>query len=127
MKDFKAIASEHTNTNTKAISAAGYPDLNGRAAAKPAELMARYPEGVTITGFGYWKNGELIPVLIDEDNGVFLWAGKVLKDIITGWVDAYDGDAVAASLDLTKSGGVKVKFVPGKTKAGRPITYVDLV
>lgn len=122
--DFKAIAKTKTNTTTTRVD---FPDLTGRTAVNPVDLMTTYPKGVTLTGFGWWKNGGLVPVVIAEDNTVFFWAGKVLKDIIAAWIEEGNGDAVATSDALLKSGGLKVKFNAGKTKNGKPITYVTIV
>lgn len=120
--NFKESAEQRVNNTGNS-----FPILTDRVAVKPDDVMKHYPNGVTIIAFGWWKNGDLVPVIFAEDERVFLWAGKILKDIITGWLDAFNYDAEAASSELARNGGVKVKFKSGKTKNGKPITYVEIL
>lgn len=119
---FKSIASEQLSNNL-----VSFPDLEGRTAIKPAEVMKKHPDGVTIVAFGWWKDGELVPVIVKEEPDRFIWAGKILTDIVEAWVCQYDYKAETCSEALAAEGGVKVKFREGKTKGGRPITFVDIV
>lgn len=123
------------NFKSKAISKTtgnrdSYPDLTGRTQLKVDEIIEYYPDGITVTAFGCWtkKDGSTLwPVLWAEDTHHFMWAGKVLQDILVEWLAEYNGDTAKCSADLEAEGGVKIKFRKGKTKNGRDITYVDIV
>lgn len=118
---FKSIASEQTGSSSRK----SWPELDGREKVTAEELMKLHPQGVTITGFGWWKQGELIPVIFAEEPA-YMWAGKALKDIITEWMRGWDSD-YECSQALAAEGGVKVKFRRGKTKQGREMVYVDVI
>lgn len=122
---FKSLAISKTTANK-----VNHPDLTGRTQYKVDDVISKFPDGITIIAFGCWtkKDGSTLwPVLFAEDPNGFLWAGKVLQDILAEWLGEYNGDAVEASNDLTAEDGVKIKFRKGKTKGGRDITYVDVV
>lgn len=123
---FKSIAQSKTRTGNNP----SFPDIDGFLQFKVDDIIRKYPDGITVTAFGCWtkKDGSTLwPVLFDEEPYGFLWAGKVLQDILAEWLSGYNGDAVACSADLKAEGGVKIKFRKGKTKNGRDITYVDIV
>lgn len=122
---FKSKAISKTTANRDS-----YPDLAGRTQLKVDEIIEYYPDGITVTAFGCWakKDGSTLwPVLWTEDSHHFLWAGKVLQDILVEWLAEYNGDTAKCSADLEAEGGVKIKFRKGKTRNGRDITYVDIV
>lgn len=54
--------------------------------------------------------------------------GMVLTKIVLNWIADFDGDIIATSEALQKSGGVQFKFNVGKTKDGkRNLTTVEVV
>ena len=54
--------------------------------------------------------------------------GMVLTKICLNWIDDFDGDIIATSEALKKSGGVTFKFNTGKTKDGkRNLTTIEVV
>lgn len=124
---FKSVAQERTGNRNTNVS---FPDLEGRTKISVDELMEKHPDGVTIISFGRWtpKNKDpMYPALFLEEPNRFLWSSKVLQDLIDAWIDDYAGDAVTCAKELEAEGGIKVKFVRGKTKQGRDVIYVNLV
>ena len=53
--------------------------------------------------------------------------GMVFSGVCKSWRDAFAGDIDAANTELVKQGGVKARFVPGKTKQGRDVTNVVIL
>ena len=53
--------------------------------------------------------------------------GTVFSKVCKAWAAEYNGDAEAASKDLAEQGGVAVKFVRGKTKAGNQLINVVIL
>lgn len=103
--------------------------MEGREKRTVDEIMAAYPDGVTITGFDIVNSAlDSYPVIIiAEDDGVYLNGGMILANICEEWAKAYEGDIETASKALKVAGGVKVKFSKSRTKAGNNITLVDIL
>ena len=119
-----------SKAQTRARGRSSFPDLTDRKQLKVDDVIKAYPDGITVTAFGLWIKADgstLYPVIWAEDDKSFLWAGKVLQDILEAWLEDYSGDPEACSKALQEEGGVKIKFRKGKTKNGRDITYVDIV
>lgn len=53
--------------------------------------------------------------------------GTVFTKVCKAWAEQFGGSAEAASVELTKSGGVQVRFSEGKTKAGNNLINVEIV
>jgi len=122
---FKSIAAEKVGQK----NATSFPDLGNRNSVNIDELMKKHPDGVTIIRFGRWTpkgKDPMYPVIFAEEPDAFLWAGKVLQDLLDAWLEEYAFDAAACSAALAEEGGFKVKFRRGKTKNGRDIIYVDM-
>ena len=106
--------------------------MDGRAKISTEEVIRKYPNGITIIGFDVISldNGEdnsAFPVLVFRENPAeCFFGGAVLTKIVAEWV-AVCGDVESASRELAESGGVKIKMTPGKTKAGKNITKVDII
>ena len=65
-------------------------------------------------------------VIFKEIEGYY-GVGTVFTKVCKVWAAAYDGDADAASVDLARSGGVKVRFSEGKTKRGNNLVNVEIL
>lgn len=65
-------------------------------------------------------------VIFKEVEGYYC-VGTVFTKVCKVWASAYDGDADAASVDLARSGGVKVRFSEGKTKRGNNLVNVEIL
>lgn len=109
--------------------------MNGREQKKTEEIIAEYPDGVTIVEFDFarivnTKTGELneFPVIIiQEDDTIFFNGGTILGNICKEWVIQFDGDMDECNKELAKSGGLKIKMSAGKTKNGNNITKIDIL
>ena len=110
------------------------PLIEGRTKISVSDVIKRYPEGVTITGFdmvaGIDNNGapSNYPVLIfAEDDKSFMFGGLVMKNVCLAWLEHFDGDVETCSAALKANGGVKVAFERSKTKNGRDVTVVKVL
>lgn len=117
------------NFKNKAIAATTVSTLmEGRTKISTDELIAKYPDGVTILGFD-WLNGEQgkYPVCIFEENGnECFFGGTALTQICEAWMDGFESTADCTNA-LSAEGGVKIKFSKGKTKNNRTFTQCDVV
>lgn len=121
MKDFKKIAVDELSLS---------PLMAGREQIKTDELVGKE---VTIVAFDFatiTDEGEekTFPVLLlKELPEKYYNGGVLLSKLCQAWASEYDGDVEAASADLEKSGGVKLRFKATKTKSGRNLTSVEVV
>ena len=53
--------------------------------------------------------------------------GTVFTKVCKAWSEQFGGSAEAASVELTKAGGVQVRFSAGKTKAGNNLVNVEII
>ena len=117
------------NFKNKAVAATSISKImEGKTKISTEEVISKYPEGVTITGFD-WMNGEngKYPVCIFAENqNECFFGGTSLTSICEAWMDGYQ-DAETCSADLAAEGGVKVKFSKGKTKSNRNFTRCEVV
>lgn len=104
--------------------------MAGREQLKTEDLIGKEVTVVqfdfaTITDKGVEKT---FPVLIlKEYPDHYYNGGTLLMKLCQAWAAEYDGDIEAASADLEKSGGVKLRFKTTKTKSGNNLTSVDVV
>ena len=54
-------------------------------------------------------------------------AGTVLTKIFMEWADMYGHDIEAASNDLAREGGVRIRLTPTKTRKGNNLTNVSIM
>lgn len=105
----------------------------GREKRTNEQMLASYPKGFTIIGAEIYhgmKDGKEYDsprYIIKEDPKIFANGGKAIADIVVKWVEEYNGDFEKMSEDLAKSGGVKVKLTPTKTKDNKPYTAVEIL
>lgn len=105
------------------------PLMNGREKIGVDELIAKYPNGITLTEFDIITTGvDTFPVfLFAEDDTKFSFGGTVLHNIIEAWVTDMGGDIEATSKELKSEGGVKMKFEKSRTKTGNNVTLVEIL
>lgn len=92
------------------------------------DLIALYPDGITVTEFDFITKGDgtSYPVFaFAEDNARYFNGGALANKVATKWASLYDGDIEAASEALKATGGCKIKLSNQKTKTGRTITGFD--
>lgn len=102
--------------------------FKGRDRLKMENLINTYPNGVLVTEFRKLKGprGDFWLIGFAEDPAVCFSATSVLEDILTEWVDGYDS-VVAASDDLKRSGGCKLKLYYKTGKSGNQYVAVDVI
>lgn len=66
-------------------------------------------------------------VVFDEFPERYYSVGTVFSKVCKAWADQFGGSADAASAELAKSGGVKVRFSNGKTKKGNNLVNVEIL
>lgn len=113
----------------------GSPVLSERTKISTDELIAKYPNGVTINAFDFLsgKNGRYAVCAFRENPGLFFNGGKILTDIFESFVDEYKTDEnsfadayEACSRDFATE-CLKVKLSSGRTKDGNRVTLVEVL
>lgn len=110
------------------------PVLQGRTKVSVADIISKYPDGVTIMEFDLIRTkdkkgveSEYPVIAIKEDSAVCFFGGFVLHRIVKEWAELYSGDVAEASRNLAEAGGVKIKMQESKTNSGNNITTVEVV
>ena len=116
------MANKFTQQAKQALG--GSPIMNGRSKMSTEEIIAKYPEGITINGFDVINkaDGTSYPVFsIAEDDTVFFNGGSLAQKIVEQWLKEGYGDLEGINAELKKEGA---KFVlgKGKTKSNKTIT-----
>lgn len=109
--------------------------LQGREKLGIDEVIARYPDGVTVIGVDLLKgqHGEYAAAIFAEEEGFYFNGGKAFTDIAKEWANGYKAegetyaDMEALTADLTECGGVKMKFEKTRTQSGNNFTKVEVV
>lgn len=102
--------------------------MEGRTKISTDEILAKYPEGVTIIGFDFMTSSDShYPVCIfkENDNECF-FGGSALTEICEEWMKDYDSTE-ACSAALAIEGGVKIKMVKTRTKNNRTFVKPEVV
>lgn len=122
MADFRNMAKRQTTLSEVMVD---------REKISTDDLIAKYPDGVTIVAFDYIRSkkskGKYPVFNIAEDATVFCNGGTVLDHIFHDFVEAMDGDVKAASDELRRQGGLQVILYKGKTKSGDKLTLVEVI
>lgn len=125
--DYTALAKQRAN---------GSDILSERTKISTDEIIARYPNGVTINAFDIFdgKNGKYVVCAFNEAPGRYFNGGGILTDIFTGFVNAWETEGrtypealSACRDDFAKNSGLKVKLSLGRTKAGNKLTLVEVL
>ncbi len=102
--------------------------MEGREPIKTADIIAKYPEGICITGIAKnTYNGSTYPVFtFAEDASKYFSGGMALSKLADGIIEDYDGDMSAINADLQNT-PLKIKLVKTKTKRGYNFTKVIVI
>lgn len=102
--------------------------MEGRTKISTEEIIAKYPQGVTIIGFDWLtgNDGKYPVCIIKENENECFFGGTALTSICESWMDGYT-DTASCSSALAAEGGVKIKFSKGKTKSNRTFTRCEIV
>ena len=66
-------------------------------------------------------------VIFAEHPDKYYCVGTVFTKVCKAWASGFSGSAEAASSELAKSGGVRVRFESGKTKKGNNLVNVKIL
>ena len=102
--------------------------MENRTKISTEEIIARYPEGVTITGFDFLTgdNGKYPVCIFKENDNECFFGGSALTEICNAWMEDYTLPA-DCSKDLAEAGGVKVSFEKSRTKTGHNFIKVNVI
>ena len=119
--DFKKSAKE----NTTSLS----PVIGEKTKVSTEEVLAKYNGEITIVGCDILKKDDsrFAGVLFAENENEVYFGGTVLTEIVNGWLEAFNLDAVKCSEELKASGGVKIKLSTQKSKNGRNYVKVEIL
>ena len=114
---------------------AGSPVLEGRSKITTDEIIAKYPDGITINAFDFLngKNGKYVVCELRQDPLAFFNGGKILTEIFDSFVKDYQADGVSfeeaqeACMKDFCTEGLKVKLSMSRTKEGNRVTLVEVV
>ena len=103
--------------------------MNDREKLSTEDVIALYPEGITIEEFDsvMMKEGQYYVCTFKEEPTKYLNCGSVLSKIFDTYVSAFDGDITGASEGLKASGGLRVKLSKSRTRGGNNITTVTVI
>lgn len=113
----------------------GSPVLEGRAKITTDDIIAKYPNGVTINAFDFLngKNGRYVVCAFRQDPGAYFNGGKILTEIFESFVEEYASDdrtfqeAIDACMADFEKEGLKVKLSMSRTKDGNRVTLVEVI
>lgn len=108
----------------------------GRTVLSTMEVVAKYPNGITITEFDMItardvNTGELktFPTLaFAEDISRYINGGTALKQVVDKWLEHFDGDIEECNNALRAAGGAKLRILPPtRTSSGTNFYPVEPV
>ena len=113
----------------------GSPVLEGRAKITTDDIIAKYPNGVTINAFDFLngKNGRYVVCAFRQDPLAYFNGGKILTEIFESFVDEYQAegvtfqDALDQCMQDFEKEGLKVKLSMSRTKEGNRVTLVEVI
>lgn len=119
MGNFKQKAIDATTTSKL---------LENRTKISTEEVLTKYPEGVTVTGFDFLTgdNGKYPVCIFKENDNECFFGGTAMTEICNQWMDGYTSTS-DCSKDLAAEGGVKLKFEKKKTKQNRNFIGIIIV
>ena len=119
MGNFKQRAIDATTTSKL---------LENRTKISTEEVLAKYPEGVTVIGFDFLTgdNGKYPVCIFKENNNECFFGGTAMTEICNRWMEGYN-TVDECNADLAAEGGVKLKFEKSKTKQNRNFIKISIV
>lgn len=120
------MASRLENIARNAIG--GDSIMDGRESMKTADIIAKYPDGICITGIAKnTYNGSTYPVFtFAEEPSKYFSGGTALSEMVDNMIDEYDGNLADLNADLQKE-YLKIKLIKTKTKRGYNFTKVIVI
>ena len=131
MFDFKQAAQKETALSRIMV---------GRKKLETEEIINKE---LTIVGFDFApKFDEYGKRIVDDSTGeqdefgvvvfkeypdAYYSVGTVFTKVCKAWASEFGGDAISASEELSKYGGVRVRFSPSRTKRGNNLTAVEIL
>lgn len=102
--------------------------MEGREPIKTADIIAKYPDGVCITGVAKnTYNGSTYPVFtFAEDPSKYFSGATALSRMVDGMLETYDGNLAELNSDLSRE-HLKIKLSKTRTKNGYNFTKVVVV
>ena len=114
--------------NIARIAIGGDSIMDGREPIKTADIIAKYPDGICITGVAKnTYNGSTYPVFtFAEEPSKYFSGATALSQMVEGMLDEYDGNLAEINADLQKE-YLKIKLVKTRTKKGYNFTKVIVI
>lgn len=126
------MANMFANLAKKAV--ANSPVREGRERISTEEIIAQYPNGITITEFDMLqkRNGAELTMFptfaFAEDITKYFNGGTSLKKITDEWLAHFEGDIEACNAALKANGGCKVRLLPmQRTGSGNNFVPVEVI
>lgn len=121
--NFKDFAKKHTS---------GSSVLQGREKIETEALIAKYPDGVSITDFDFLDSqdgGEYVVCTFSENPGLYFNGGKILTDLFENIVSQFENlDAAREAYQNSPDDEtIKVKLSHARSKKGNRYTKVEVV
>ena len=115
----KLSTSAKRSTQTKSAT------IEGREKVSTQGIIQRFPDGISLIDVDVFngQNGSYPVFAIAEDPKIYFNGGKVLMDIVNGWLELYNGDLTQIQADL-KAEPVRIRLSNKKSKNGK--TYVNV-
>ena len=97
--------------------------MEGREPIKTADIIAKYPDGICITGVAKnTYNGSTYPVFtFAEDPSKYFSGATALSKMVDGMIENYDGDLAELNADLRQE-HLKIKLIKTRTTKGYNFT-----
>ena len=114
--------------NIARLAMGGDSIMDGREPIKTADIIAKYPDGICITGIAKnTYNGSTYPVFtFAEEPSKYFSGATALSQMVEGMLDEYDGNLAEINADLQKE-YLKIKLVKTRTKKGYNFTKAIIV
>ena len=102
--------------------------MEGRESIKTADIIAKYPDGICITGVAKKTyNGSTYPVFtFAEDPSKYFSGALALTQLVDGMIENYDGNLAELNSDLSRE-YLKIKLTKVRTRNGYYFTKVVVV
>ena len=102
--------------------------MDGREPIKTADIIAKYPDGICITGIAKNSyNGSTYPVFtFAEEPDKYFSGATALSKLVDNMLEEYDGNLAEINAELQKE-YLKIKLVKTRTKKGYNFTKVIIV
>lgn len=101
----------------------------GKTKLSTEEVIAKFPEGVTISAVDVFRDSEkdsLYAVCdIAEDETVYFFGGQAITTMVLDFIT--ECGTVEAVNEQLKNEPIKIKLTKGKTKKGRDFTSFEVI